>query len=797
MKFKSHATLLLLSLTLSACGVTSQSPVTPPTPTVHGAIELTFEMGPDKLSVAFIEPMGVRGDTDVKFVRPAAYTDYDDTSGYRYMNATFTVKNLSAQPFENLTLYAFNKASQNIGGTAIKNIKNAAAVSITDTSVARSILPTHGTNFDALSGNSVIVPTQADLQVFTSSEANTIQAAALSSNIISAGDTVLQYGYSARNLNSTGNKRRLEAAGCSTTNCDTGRITIAVRVPNNNSATTPYRFTLTFVLADETTTRVTQSTLEQNNDALVYSRAADVGATDVRVMGESSYDGDATRVCLPRFAVASGADGDATLGTDCTNNVTDAAQKSEKLNVVITEFQTLGSEFIELKNTTGASINIQGYWFRNNAGTLARLRAPSDPTGLNGTPVVVPAGGSVYGVANPSNAADIPAGASFVYGAPGSTFSLADTGDFVSLYRSENGAVVLEDALDFRQFLTDASVSPSMSTFVGASGKSTQLDPGAVGLNGNNGSKWCVTFYPTTGTRTQVADTRGATNSSCSMAVINEVLIDATGTDDSKTFLELAGPGGALVGGMVISDVEGLLASAGTLNADGDVTPGETDGQYVIPANTRIPADGLLVIADGTSIGGTTTVSNADLIARDVDFENGGGDSIILASSTGNLLDAVGHDVNGNNLATNTAAVNGLSMYEGNTAIYPLASLSLARDANSTDTNNNRNDFHNDPSPTPGLPNDTVTLSINTLSPNSAPANGTTTSVSITGTEFHTGMTVKFGATNVTCAVANPSTMTCTAPAGGGIARTVDVSITSPFNGVNTTVTKTAAFTYL
>lgn len=797
-----HLKLSLLSLLapvlLIACAGNPTSTITKPVPVVRGAVELTFELGPAPTVI----PQMVRGDTDVKFLRPAAYTDYDDTGGYRYMNATFTVQNLSAQPFENLTLYAFNQAANNVGGTALKKISNAASVVLTDPSVARAVLPSHGTAFDVLSGGSMVVPTQADLQVITSAEASALQTEALVSGIISEGDTLLQYGYSARNLNSSGNKRFIDAAGCVTTNCDTGRITLAVRVPNTVSASTPYRFTMTFVLVDEAATRVTQSTLEQNDDTLVAERASDVGTSAVRVLGGSSYDATATQICDARIAVASGPDGDATMGSCLSNS--DITSSSESLNVVINEFQALGSEFIELKNTGASDVNLQGYWLRNSAGQVARLRAAGDPDGTAKTPITLPAGAVIYGVVNPASAASIPGGAGFVYGAPGSTFALNDTGDLLALFKRSSSGPALEDRVDFRAFTSDASVLPTASQFVGYTGTSTQLASGATGPDNNTATNWCVSFYPATGTKTRVSDTRGAANGSCSAVVINEVLIDASGTDDQKTFIELSGPGGASVGGLVISDVEGSGASAGTRNADADLSTGETDGDYVIPAGTRIPADGILVIADGTS-GGTTTIANADLIARDMDFENGGGDSIILATGTGATLDALGHDLNGTNLGRTTTTFQigsqFLTMYETATALFVSAgsstTVSLSRDASSTDTDNNRNDFHNDPTPTPGLANNPVNFTITGLSPSSTSAAAPSTTVTVTGTDFHTGITSKFGtATATLCTITSSTTMTCTAPGGASIPKTVDVTFTSPVTVANTSLTKTAAFTY-
>jgi hypothetical protein len=240
----------------------------------------------------------------------------------------------------------------------------------------------------------------------------------------------------------------------------------------------------------------------------------------------------------------------------------------------------------------------------------------------------------------------------------------------------------------------------------------SQLDPTReTAAQNDDPLAWCVTFYPATGARVRVTDTAGAANGSCGVAVINEVLIDATGTDDGVTFVEIAGPGGALIGGAKVEDIEGTgVANAGNRNADGDLTAGETDGEITIPAGTRIPVDGILLVCDG--VGTSTTITNvpnaspADVVVRDMDLENGGGDAVQLVSAAGTLLDVVGYAAAATTaLDRATTLFNGLAMYEGTTAIYPATASSLARSATSSDTNDNRTDFAADATPTPGVAN--------------------------------------------------------------------------------------------
>jgi hypothetical protein len=467
--------------------------------------------------------------------------------------------------------------------------------------------------------------------------------------------------------------------------------------------------------------------------------------------------------------------------------------------VVITELRVLGSEFIELRNTTAGDIDLRGFTFENAAGQVADIRAITDLDGSAGTPVIVPAGGSLHGVANPADGV-VPAGAGFVYGSPGTGFSLADTGDRLELSALDE---LVEDRVDFRSFVTDPNQPLSISSFVGHAGATTQLDPSRLGATANDDARsWCVTFYPASGPRQRVSDTAGAANGSCGVAVINEVLIDPVSSDDATSFIEIAGPGGAMVGGLQISDIEGNGTSAGSLNTDGDRETGEIDGIFVIPAGTRIPADGILLIADmAPSLGGITQVPNfvpgVDVLARDVDFENGGRDAIQLFTSTGVLLDAVGTDSQGDPLSTNRA-VNNLAMYETATALYPPINASLARSPVSADSDNNRADFRGDPTPTPGRPNDEVRVTVTSITPNNSLASLSTDGVVITGTDLPLGSGVFFGSLlqSATCTIeSNATRMTCTAPANGGLPAVVDVTL-RPGASVSPEVVVSRGFTY-
>ncbi|WP_395846432.1 hypothetical protein [Cystobacter fuscus] len=495
-----------------------------------------------------------------------------------------------------------------------------------------------------------------------------------------------------------------------------------------------------------------------------------------------------------------------------TNGCTAAASGDQVGNIIITEFSALGSELIELRNTSALAVDIRGFVFQNLAGQLADIRAKSDVNGTDGTPVTLPAGGHAYGVRNPSSGS-IPADAAFVYGDVGTSFSLNDTGDVLSIH-SRNGAT-LQDYVDFRNFITDANAKMAANSFPGFLGVTTQVDPSNASATGNDsGGNWCTTFYPAApGAKAKVANTAGAPNGNCKVAVLNEILIDPASTDDGYAFVEIVGPGGALVGGLKIEDVEGKGTSAGTLNAEGDINGTDPDGELTLTSGWRIPADGVLIIADGVNVSGSTTsytpslvpgLGAGDLTVRDMDLENSGGDSLILVAADGTVWDAVGHDTQGNALDVNltTFKINNtaLRMYESATAITPTDnfSYSLCRDGLSTDSDNNRKDFRTCLNSSPGQANSVgLPTTITSISPNNTLASSATTAnVVITGTEFGSGVTVKFGtATATSCTATGTTKLTCTAPANSSVGR-VDVTVTNALRAGSGTATATQGFTY-
>jgi len=158
------------------------------------------------------------------------------------------------------------------------------------------------------------------------------------------------------------------------------------------------------------------------------------------------------------------------------------------------------------------------------------------------------------------------------------------------------------------------------------------------------------------------------------LPLISEVLYDAVGTDDGALFVELYGTPGASVDGWTLEGVNG---------SDGSVT-------HTLTLSGTLPADGILVIADEAT-GGGTLVAEADLLAS-FDFQNGP-DSVVLRDALGSVVDALGYG---------TFAEGEVFAGEGFPAPDPAAGASVARVFADVDTNDNAADFTALDVPTPG-----------------------------------------------------------------------------------------------
>lgn len=157
--------------------------------------------------------------------------------------------------------------------------------------------------------------------------------------------------------------------------------------------------------------------------------------------------------------------------------------------------------------------------------------------------------------------------------------------------------------------------------------------------------------------------------------LISELFYDAVGSDDGQGFVELSGTPGTLLDGMTLEGVNG---------AGGAIGP-------VIALSGVIAEDGLFLVAD-TMSGGGTSVPLPDLLAN-FDFQNGP-DSVVLRSSGGAALDAVGYGSFG---------AGDVFAGEGGSAPDAPSGSSLARFFADVDTDDNALDFGVLAMPTPGI----------------------------------------------------------------------------------------------
>ncbi|MFO0724136.1 MAG: lamin tail domain-containing protein [Myxococcota bacterium] len=489
----------------------------------------------------------------------------------------------------------------------------------------------------------------------------------------------------------------------------------------------------------------------------------DTGSPDAGVVDSGPADTGAPDVGM-----------DAGSGVDAM--VVDAGSITQGGGLMITEFlaNTSGSEWIEVFNSTGQAVNLANYTItiasKGASGALA-IHAATDPTGTS--PVTIAAGGYLVGAPNPASAANIPAVAGFVIGAPGAlgTDAFANGGDVITL-RSPGGA---GDALDFRTAQTTPGANVAPGQFPIIPEVPTSLDPPLVGpggeLGNDNGSTWCAHVFR--------GGSPGLANRPCTELVISEVLYDydqltGAGNDDGQEFIEIAGPAGGSLANVYVAGIEGSATGQGT-----------TNGTPVAISGTRMPLDGLYVVADQLTGMTTTLVPNFDQIAN-FDLENGPDCVQLYRQNGANFvgLDAIGYGAIPAGLRDTTrmvAAVEGTPVADPAPTIY---SITYARADDEADTNNNVMDFRYDPSPTPGQRNGRDQFAVTAITPSDGVV-GRTATITISGVDFTDDMRVSFVQTpapSITCPNPPPAvnSVRCTVsyPGGGsGLAQRVDVTV--------------------
>lgn len=319
-----------------------------------------------------------------------------------------------------------------------------------------------------------------------------------------------------------------------------------------------------------------------------------------------------------------------------------------------------GQAFIELYNNSENPVELGPVLLLSTYPTVlvADIRANNGP--------LAPFG---YAKGVPGNS--VPADAWFAYD-PG--FQLTPTGDSLRIYMGPTDNSVLSDIVDFRDHVTVDTPSPTQ--FPLATNRSMQLHYTVMDVATNdNGINWCLTFQDT--------ETAGLENQDCTASteaslVINELYyLPPEGNTNGHAWVELAGPGGGLIGGVVLTGADGSGVPVSSLSV-------------TIPINQRLPVSGIFLVADLDSSIPRTDYPGANLISDTV--EPARPDGLVVLQSGSVVLDALAYG-----LATGG---------EGTPSSGAIAlGCSLARDAVSWDTDDNNTDFTSVDTPTPGYGN--------------------------------------------------------------------------------------------
>lgn len=473
----------------------------------------------------------------------------------------------------------------------------------------------------------------------------------------------------------------------------------------------------------------------------------DVGAPDARVDAGLTPDSGVGEDAEIAPDLGPGDAGDAGTTPDASG-LPDLGPANQSGELVITELRLAGAgpDWLEVENVSGAALELTSAVVRiASKGNLADQAITAAP----GASTTLAPGERAVGVPNPA-AGSPPAFARFVFGAAGALGddAFADAGEVV-----EVGPVgALHDRVSTGVVASTPGQPLAPTDFPVVPGVATQLDPTAIAGGGalanDDPARWCVPVFR--------GHTPGGLNRSCTAFLISEALIDfnsiESGVDTNNVFVEVGGPAGGSLAGLTLTDVRG---------ADGVVAAS------VNLSNTRMPLDGLWVVARGT--GGLTNVANADQVTTFDPRNTDGALQLVRTTPNVELLDVLAHGTISVALDTTRqlSLVASDPLPDLNTRRF---SVNWARSDDLAFTGENRVDFRYDPSPTPGARNGVDEFALQVLSPESAVATATV-GLSFEGTDFTDFMTLELGGltraidgTNSGCTFQAPTRFTCGLP---------------------------------
>ena len=313
--------LTLSAVLLAACATLSEPPQpTPQQPmpqkpmprTILGVLKLEISNPgvsvhnnqPNAQAVSVVPVAGSANLDDVEFKKSAIGTYDDLISNRRYVSTTFSITNRRNGGFGNLTLYAVNIPGATVGGTSISSITSVGNTSIKDEGTYRAFQPAHGMGPGL--GGLVVNAQVADLQWITPDEAQAVQTQALTKAMLGSDASVLEYGFVARGLNgSRVIAARNTTAGCTANTCK-GAVTLAYSFPlGGNAKDNPYRFSLYFVVGDDSSSSASQSREEQSAGSVAGLKST-TGLSEVRtVAGSGPVAGNVRLLCQVKTATSS------------------------------------------------------------------------------------------------------------------------------------------------------------------------------------------------------------------------------------------------------------------------------------------------------------------------------------------------------------------------------------------------------------------------------------------------------------------------------------------------------------
>ncbi len=252
---------IVLSLLTVALFSSCQTQTQVPTSRDLGALEVRF--GDDGVAKAQFTPDTLRlqatavDESLLSFTSQTQATLVNSAQNdSRILIARFAIKNNTGSSINRLTLVAWKKPT-NLFSSAINTITNFGGLPVTGSPASgqvASTTPTHA--ITSSSATPSVDSSNADMQLFSENETADLET------LTSLSGQLLPFGFVARNNTNTAANRRVVNA--TNTNSD-GMVTIALRVPRNNSDV--YGFRMTFrVIAEPTTDPIyVQSPEEQTS----------------------------------------------------------------------------------------------------------------------------------------------------------------------------------------------------------------------------------------------------------------------------------------------------------------------------------------------------------------------------------------------------------------------------------------------------------------------------------------------------------------------------------------------------